>query len=177
MLKKILHVKATPHKSLWQQHKKTILLLSLLGSVQACGGGGGNGSSTTPTVPKSYSFALTSILTNKCGEKLPFVDVELFIQNSDWSVVEKLQPDASGIFSFSSDSELINYTIAAKTQQTGKAEGLELVSFHQVKATTAAIYQAQHTEQIDNSNCECVTNNVEVTHAPISNITKVTSSA
>jgi hypothetical protein len=177
MLKKSLEVKVTPNTSLWQQHKKTLLLLSLLGSVQACGGGGGDSSSTTPTIPISYAFSLTSTLTNKCGETLPFVDVELFIQNSDWSVVDKLQPDASGVFSFSSDSELINYTIAAKTQQTGKAEGLDFVSFNQVKATTAAIYQAQHTEQIDNSNCECVTKNVEVTHAPISNITKVTSSA
>ena len=177
MLKNTLHLKATPHESLWQQHKKTFLLLSLLGSVQACGGGGENSSSTTPTIPKSYSFSLVSTLTNKCGEQLPFVDVELFIQNSDWSVVEKLQPDASGIFSFSSDSELINYTIAAKTQQTGKVEGLELVSFNQVKATTAAIYQAQHAAKIDNTNCECVTKNVEVSHAPISNIAKVSSSA
>lgn len=177
MLKKSLEVKVTPNTSLWQQHKKSFLLLSLLGSIQACGGGGGDSSGTTPTVPKSYAFSLTSTLANKCGEKLPFVDVELFIQNSDWSVVEKLQPDASGVFSFSSDSELINYTIAAKTQQTGKAEGLDFVSFNQVKATTAAIYQAQHADKIDNANCECVTKNVEVSHAPISNIANVTSSA
>ncbi len=177
MLKKSLQLKTTPNTSLWQQHKKTLLLLSIFSSIQACGGGGGDSSGTTPTIPKSYAFSLTSTLTNKCGEKLPFVDVELFIQNSDWSVIEKLQPDASGVFSFTSDSELINYTIAAKTQQIGKAEGLDFVSFNQVKATTAANYQAQHAEKIDNANCECVTKNVEVTHAPISNITKVTSSA
>ena len=177
MLKQLFQLKNTPNASLWQQHKKTFLLLSLIGSVQACGGGGGDSSATTPPIPKSYAFSLTSTLTNKCGEKLPFVDVELFIQDSTWAVVEKLQPDANGVFSFSSDNEFINYTIAAKTQQTGKAEGLDFVSFHQAKATTAAIYQAQHTEQIDNSNCECVTKNVEVTHAPISNISKVTSSA
>jgi hypothetical protein len=176
MLKKLFQLKITPSTSLWQQHKKTFLLLSLLGSVQACGGGG-DSASTTPVIPKSYEFSLTSTLTNKCGEKLPFVDVELFIQNSDWGVVEKLQPDANGVFSFSSESEFINYTIAAKTQQTGKAEGLDFVSFHQAKATTTAIYQAQHAEKIDNINCECVTKNVEVTHAPISNISKVTSSA
>jgi len=51
------------------------------------------------------------------------------------------------------------------------------VSFHQVKATTAAIYQAQHAAKIDNTNCECVTKNVEVSHAPISDIAKVNSSA
>ena len=177
MLKQLFQLKNTLNASLWQQHKKTLLLLSLLGGVQACGGGGGDSSATTPTIPKSYAFSLTSTLTNKCGDQLPFVDVELFIQNSSWDVVEKLQPDANGVFSFSSDNELINYTIAAKTQQTGKAEGLDFVSFHQVKATTAAIYQAQHAEKIDNTNCECVTKNVEVTHAPISNIAKVTSSA
>ena len=132
MLKKSLKLKTTPNTSLWQQHKKTLLLLSLFGSIQACGGGGGDSSATTPTIPKSYAFSLTSTLTNKCGEKLPYVDVELFIQNSDWSVIEKLQPDASGVFSFTSDSELINYTIAAKTRQIGKAEGLDFVSFNQV---------------------------------------------
>jgi hypothetical protein len=177
MLNKLFKPKTTLSSSLLQQHKKTLLLLTLFGSLQACGGGGEDGSGTTPTVPKSYALSLTSTLTNKCGEKLPFVDVELFIQNSDWSVVEKLQPDASGVFNYSSDSELINYTIAAKTQQAGKAEGLDFVSFNQVKATTAAIYQAQHAAKIDNTNCECVTKNVEVSHAPISNISKVTSSA
>ncbi len=177
MLNKLFKSEITLNTSLLQQHKKALLLLSLFGSLQACGGGGGDSAATTPTVPKSYAFSLTSTLTNKCGEKLPFVDVELFIQNSDWSVVEILQPDASGIFSFSGDSELINYTIAAKTQQTGKAEGLDFVSFHQVKATTAAIYQAQHAAKIDNTNCECVTKNVEVSHAPISDIAKVNSSA
>jgi hypothetical protein len=177
MLKQLFQLKNTPKNTFSQRHKKTLLLCALIGSLQACGGGGGSKAVTTPTVPKSYAFSLTSTLTNKCGEKLPFVDVELFIQNSDWSVVEKLQPDASGVFNFSSDSELINYTIAAKTQQTGKAEGLDFVSFNQVKATTAAIYQAQHAGKIDNTNCECVTNNVEVSHAPISNIAKVTSSA
>jgi len=115
MLNKLFKSEITLNTSLLQQHKKALLLLSLFGSLQACGGGGGDSAATTPTVPKSYAFSLTSTLTNKCGEKLPFVDVELFIQNSDWSVVEILQPDASGIFSFSGDSELINYTIPAKT--------------------------------------------------------------
>jgi hypothetical protein len=177
MLKQLFQLKNTPNASLWQQHKKTMLLCSLIGSLQACGGGGGNSSVTTPTIPKSYEFSLTSTLTNKCGEKLPFVDVELFIQNSKWDVVEKLQPNANGVFSFTSDSELINYTLAAKTQQSGKVEGLELVSFHQVKATTAAVYQAQHSEIIDNTNCECVTKNVSLQHATITNINQETSSA
>ena len=177
MLKQLFKLKNTLNVSLSQQHKKTLLLCALMASLQACGGGGGNSAVTTPTIPKSYEFSLTSTLTNKCGEKLPFVDVELFIQDSTWAVVEKLQPDANGVFSFSSDSELINYTLAAKTQQLGKAEGLDFVSFHQVKATTTAVYQAQHSEIIDNANCECVTKNVEVSHTPISDITKVTSSA
>ncbi|MFB0982268.1 MAG: hypothetical protein QMC62_15280 [Alteromonadaceae bacterium] len=82
MLKQLFQLKNTLNASLWQQHKKTLLLLSLLGGVQACGGGGGDSSATTPTIPKSYAFSLTSTLTNKCGDQLPFVDVELFIQKA-----------------------------------------------------------------------------------------------
>jgi|GEM_PF-925368 len=177
MLKKLLKMKEISITPLVNKHKKALFLLSILSCLSACGGGGSSSSNTTPTVPKSYAFSLTSTLANKCGEKLPFIDVELFIQNNDWSVVEKLQPDENGVFNFSSENELINYTLVAKSQQLGKPEGLDFVSFHQVKATTPAIYQAQHESKIVNANCECIISNVEVAHTPISDITKVTSSA
>jgi hypothetical protein len=177
MMKKLFSVKEHLTFSFFLKHKKSVLLFSLLGGIQACGGGGGGSSTTIPTIPQSYDFSLTSTLTNKCGEKLPFIDVELFIQNDDWTVVGKLQPNPNGVFSFTSESELINYTLVAKSQETGKAEGLDFVSFYQVKANTAAVYQGQHAGKIDNANCECITRNVEVSHTPISDITKVTSSA
>jgi hypothetical protein len=177
MLKKLLMIKKMSTISCSFAQKKEFLLLPILAGLSACGGGGSSSSEITPTVPKSYPFSLTSTISNKCGESLPFIDVELFIQNSDWSVVEKLLPNENGVFSFSSESELINYTLVAKTQQTGKAEGLEFVSFQGVKAATAAIYQAKHSSKVLNTNCECLTRNVEVSHTPISDISKVTSSA
>jgi len=177
MLKKLLMINKMSTITYSFAQKKVFLLLPILAGLSACGGGGSSSSDVTPTVPKSYSFSLTSTILNKCGEKLPFVDVELFVQNNDWSVVEKLQPNENGIFSFTSESELINYTLVAKTQLAGKAEGLDFVSYHQVKATTAAVYQAIHASKALNTNCECITRNVEVSHTPISDITKVTSSA
>jgi hypothetical protein len=177
MLLKLFQLQNRPINSLLNNYKKTLLLLPIFLGIQACGGGSGGSDNTTPTAPKSYAFSLTSTLTNKCGEKLPFVDVELFIQNNDWSVVTKLQPNDDGLFSFLSDNELINYTLVAKTQQEGKVEGLDFVSFHQVKATTPAIYQAEHISKVVDVNCECITRNVEVSHTPISDITQVTSSA
>ncbi len=158
-------------------HKKSVLLLSLLISLQGCGGGGGSESGSTPTTPKNYAFSLTSTLTNKCGEKLPFVDVELFLQNENWSTIEKYHPDESGVFSFSTENETINYTLVAKSQKGDKAEGVQLTSFYQARTTTPATYQAQHDEIINNSNCECITKNVSVEHATITNINEVTSSA
>lgn len=177
MLNKLLKINKPSTTSLFFNHKKILLLLPVLSVLTACGGGSGGGGGTIPTVPKTYAFSLSSILVNKCGEKLPFVDVELFIQNSDWSVVEKLQPDENGLFNYVSDKELINYTLVAKTQKQDEIQGLDFVSFHQVKATTPAIYQAQHTEIIDNTNCECVTKNVAIEHATITNINQETSSA
>jgi len=162
-------------------HKKSILLLSLLVGLQACGGGGSD-SDSTPTTPKSYAFSLTSTLSNKCGEKLPFVDVELFLQGEDWSVTEKYIPDENGVFSFTTENETINYTLVAKSQKGDEAEGYQLTSFYQARTTTPAIYPAEHKALSDNldfnSNCECITKNISVDHATISNIDDgVTSSA
>ncbi|NQZ22886.1 MAG: hypothetical protein HRT53_12625 [Colwellia sp.] len=158
------------------EHKKSVLLLSMLVSLQGCGGGS-SGSDPTPTTPKSYAFSLTSTLTNKCGEQLPFVDVELFLQAEDWSTIEKYTPNENGVFSFTTENENINYTLAAKNQKGNKAEGYQLISFYQARTTTPAIYQAQHDEIIDNTNCECIIKNVSLEHATISNINEVTSSA
>jgi hypothetical protein len=177
MLREKMQSRTFPATSVWQHHKSTLLVIALLGSLQACGGGSGGGNSApTPVIPTSYAFSLTSTLTNKCGEKLPFVNAELFIQNSDWSIVEELQPDANGVFRFSSDNELINYTIVAKTQQAGETEGVTLLSFHQANAAIPAMYQAQHSELKNKTNCECVTKNVSVAHATITNIDDVSSS-
>jgi len=179
MMKKLFSInKQTTISFSFLKHKKSILLLALFVGLQACGGGGnGSSANSTPPIPKSYTFSLTSTLTNKCGEKLPFVDVELFLQGEDWSTIEKYTPNENGVFSFTTENETINYTLVAKSQKDDKAEGYQLTSFYQARTTTPAIYQAQHDELINSLNCECITKNISVDHATITNIDKITSSA
>jgi hypothetical protein len=159
-----------------------LLPLACFIGLSACGGGGGGGSDT-PKVPPVYSFSLTSTLTNKCGEELPFTDFEVFVQNEDWSIIEKIVPDVNGMVSLTTENELINYTVAAKSQQGDEVEGYQFTSFYQVNTTTAAIYQAQYQERVNsdddpaNANCECITQDVEARHTPLTNIDNVSSSA
>lgn len=143
--------------------------------LQACGGS----SPSTPEVPVElieYSFALTAQLTNACGAKSAFSDIELLLQDDNWQTLNRYSADESGVISFVTTNEFINYTIVAKDQQGTEAEGLNVVSFYQASSNTPADYQARFDKLLDNSNCECVSQNLELTHRPFTTQAKVTSS-
>ncbi len=143
--------------------------------LQACGGS----SPSTPEVPVEpieYSFSLTAQLTNACGAKSAFTDIELLLQDDNWQTLNRYSADESGVISFVTTNEFINYTIVAKDQQGTEAEGLNVVSFYQASSNTPAHYQARFDNALDNSNCECVSQNLELTHRPFTTQAKVTSS-
>lgn len=149
------------------------LLLTLF--LQACGGS----SSSTPQVPVEpveYNFSLISQLTNVCGVASAFTDIELLLQDDTWQTLEKHSPDENGIISFFTTNEFINYTVVAKDQKGNAAEGLNVVSYYQASSATPSYYQAQFDELVDNASCECITQDVQVSHRTFAEQNSVTSS-
>ena len=155
--------------------KKLILPSFLTLLVQGCGGS----SASTPEVPVEpieYTFSLTSQLTNDCDISSAFSEVELLLQDDTWQTLQRYQADENGVISFTTTDEFINYTLVAKDQKGSEAEGLNVVSFYQASSTTPAYYQAQFDNSLDNSSCECVTQDLELSHRPFANQASVTSS-
>ncbi|ALO34091.1 hypothetical protein CMT41_04630 [Colwellia sp. MT41] len=137
------------------------LLLTIL--LQGCGG---SSSSTPPepSEPVEYNFSLTSQLSNDCGVSSAFMEIELLLQDDTWQTLKTYQPDDNGVISFITQDEFINYTIVAKNQQGDEAEGLNVVSFYQASSDTPSHYQAQFDDLVDNTTCQCVTKNLELSH-------------
>lgn len=150
------------------------LLLTVL--LQACGGGSSPGISEKPVVPLDRTFSFSAKITNDCGISSPFVEVELLLQDNDWQTINTYKADENGLISFVVDSEFINYTLVAKDQQGEEAQGLNVLSFYQASSDTPAYYQARFDATLDNSSCECVTQDLKLSHRPFLEQKSVTSS-
>ena len=131
---------------------------------------------TEPEEPQEHTFILTAQLTNDCGVTSAFTDIELILQDDTWQTLNSYKADDSGVISFVTESEFINYTLVAKNQQGNEAQGLNVVSFFQANSATPSHYQAQFDEFVDNTSCECVTQNIELSHRTFDVQTSVTSS-
>ncbi len=152
------------------------LLLTLF--LQGCGGSSSD-TPPPPVEPVEYTFTLSAQLTNDCGVASAFTDVELLLQDDTWQTLNSYKADENGQISFVTESEFINYTIVAKNQQGSEAEGLNVVSFYQANSATPSHYQAQFDGMLDGlneKNCECVTQNIELSHRTFDKQTSVTSS-
>jgi len=141
--------------------------------LSACGG---SGSSTTSASQTSYPFELTATLNNSCGGQAAFSDIELLLQDDDWQVIERYQADASGVISFTTSDEYINYTLVAGSQQGDEAAGLDIKSFYQANSAVTSSYQATYDSQISDASCECFSNNVVLTHRTLASMRDVHSS-
>lgn len=150
--------------------------LFLAVALQGCGSDSSGGDSG-PSEPVEYTFSLNAKLTNDCGVSTTFTDVELLLQDDTWQTLNSYTPDENGLISFVTESEFINYTLVAKSQEGSDSEGLDVVSFYQASSATPSTYYAQLATQVDNSTCECVTQNVVLSHALIDTQTSVTSSS
>jgi len=154
----------------------TAVAIALL--VQGCGSSdstsasaGGSSSSGT-----SYTFTLNAILKNSCSVESPFTEIELLLQDDDWTWQETYTPDESGVISFTTSNQNINYTIVAKTQSGDAAEGLEIVSFYQASSDQESVYYATYDEQLNDDSCECMTQNVSLRHRSIETLDEAWSS-
>jgi hypothetical protein len=148
----------------------SILLLLL----QSCGSGGSDDSSTSST--SEYQFKLSAHITNKCGQPMVFNQFEVHLQDDSWKLVKKYNADVNGQVSFTTNQENINYTIVAKSQQEQNEEGLDIVSYYQANTTVAASYEAKYDSLVDNSSCECVSQDIEVQHREFSAIDTISAS-
>lgn len=154
-------------------NKFSITLISLL-FLQSCGSGSSSDSSTP--VIKEYQFQLEAHLTNSCGQKIAFDRYEVHLQDDDWQLIEKYNADVNGQVNFTSRQEDINYTIIAKSQKEQSAEGLDIVSYYQANAATSASYEATYDNLKDNTNCECITQDITIQHRAFSIVDSISTS-
>lgn len=155
-------------------YKLCIIFISFL-ILQSCGSGSSSSSNTTTTVPE-YQFELSAQLANECGQQVTFNQFEVHLQDENWQLIEKYSADVNGFVNFTTDQENINYTIIAKYQQGESGESLDVVSYHQANTTTTATYTATYDELLDNSTCECVTQDIELQHRAFTIIGSVSTS-
>jgi hypothetical protein len=153
--------------------KKHLLSLTLIGFLSSCGS---SSEGETPVEPIALTFSLSSVLINDCGVEAPFTDIELLLQDSDWQTIEVYKSDENGLISFSTFDENINYTLVAKNQAGNGVEGLNIESYYQAKTVKASRYVAQYDQRKDQSTCQCITQDVELTHRPLNARATVTSS-
>ncbi|MDN3652016.1 hypothetical protein QWY77_04445 [Thalassotalea ponticola] len=142
--------------------------------LSACGGG--DDATSSPESPFPSTFTLQAKLVNDCGIESGFNDIELLLQDKNWQVLSRHQPDQDGQFSVDVDSSHINYTLVAK-HQSSDIESLEVLSFYQVATAQSATYYATHQGLVDNSSCLCQTSDIELNHPRIDSDIRAHSSA
>ena len=144
--------------------------------IQACGGGSDDTTPITTPDPTEYTFVLSSVLTNKCGVESPFTNVELLIQDDSWQITDRFTPDANGQITFTTLNETINYTLVAEQQVGSGVQGLNIESVLQAKAASPVKFIGIYEELTAQSSCECVTQNVSISHRSFNTRSQVTSS-
>lgn len=148
----------------------SITIISLLLLVQSCGSGSSNDTAV------EYEFTLLAKLTNQCGQQIAFDQLEVHLQDDDWQLIEKYTADVNGNIHFITEKKEINYTIIAKSQQGENEEGLDIISYYHANTVTPAWYKATYDSLQDNSNCECVTQDIELQHRVFSLIDSISTS-
>jgi len=153
------------------KHSPVILVPLLF--LQACGS---ESSSDKTPEPSEYQFNLAAKISNKCGLKSSFDQLEVHLQDENWELIAKYPATVDGLVSFTTSQKEINYTIVAKTQQGEEMEGLDIVSYYHAQTTTPAKYSATYDNLQDNATCECTTQNIELAHKTFSSIDSVATS-
>ena len=148
----------------------SILLLS------ACGGGGGGGGNDD-TQPASYTLNISSLIENSCGLTTPYKDVELVLQDQDWNVLSTHTANSEGLISVTTELKQVNYTLVSSYKGDNGIESYEAVSYFQANTSTPVTYFATHSDKVDNSTCECVTQDLVLNHVKLEDIDNAVSSA
>jgi len=126
--------------------------------LAGCGGGDSVTTNTT------YTFELNAYVLNNCDVKSPFTEIELLVQDDNWQITERHQPDTNGLISFITNDKYINYTLVAKSRSGEAAEGLDIRSYYQANTGTISNYKATYDSLVNNDTCQCITNNLLLNH-------------
>mgnify|MGYP006081272779 CR=1 FL=1 len=161
-----------PQKNLFRNI--SVISVAFIFFLQGCGGS--SSVTSTPAVPIERTFLLSSVLVNDCGIEAPFTDIELLHQDSNWRTIAVHKSDENGVITFNTFEESINYTLVAKNQEGNGVEGLNIESYNQAKTTTVSRYVARHDQNKDQLSCQCLIQDVELSHKPLTSRETVTSS-
>lgn len=81
------------------------------------------------------------------------------------------------MISFQTQQPTINYTLVAKTQQGNDPVGYDINSFYQANTAISSTYPVTYDSLVDNSSCQCITQDVILNHRNFKTRDKVLSSA
>lgn len=156
------------------------ILFPTLASVfllASCGGGGSSSSDDDNKPPATYQFTLQSLIKNSCGVTSAYSDAQVFLQDENWQVLSEHQVNSEGLVELSTTNNKINFTILAAYKGDNDIESYQAVSYHQVDTNVKATYYATHSDKVDNSTCECITQDVVLSHINSNNVQGALSSA
>lgn len=151
---------------------KNSIIITLLLLIQSCGSSSDSSSDTAT----EYEFTLLAELINQCGQQAAFNQLEVHLQDENWQLIKKYTADMNGQINFITDQKEINYTIIAKSQQGESEESLDIISYYHANTSTPAWYTATYDKLLDNSNCECVTQDIELRHRAFSKVDSISTS-
>jgi len=144
--------------------------------IQACGGGSSSESEPIVIEPTEYELNLSSVIVNKCGVESPYLNLELLIQDENWQITQRYTPDENGQIKVSLFRQNINYTLVAKRQIGNEEKGLDIHSYIQVETSTPIAYKGVYESITDQSSCECITQDVNISHRSYNTRSQVASS-
>lgn len=145
--------------------------------LTACGGGSSSSDANDNNPPPINTFTLRAVIENSCGKSMPYMDVELLLQDQNWQLISRHASNENGEISLTTPSSTINYTLVAKSQTENQDEGIEAISYFGVNASNSVTYVANNVSQQDNSLCECQTNDLVLSHPRINSLSDADSSA
>ncbi|WNC67983.1 hypothetical protein RI845_15840 [Thalassotalea nanhaiensis] len=158
------------HKLLRLSYLPSLILLT------ACGSGSG-GSDDDDKEPTTHQFTLQSLIKNSCGQATPYSDAQVFLQDENWQVLSEHQINDEGLVEITTTNDKINFTVLAAFKGDNNIESYQAMSYHQVDSDVKATYYATHSDKLDNSTCECITQDVVLSHINSNNVQNALSSA
>ncbi|MDP2562393.1 hypothetical protein [Psychrobium sp. 1_MG-2023] len=156
---------------------KTLIAATVTALLVGCGGGGSGSSSTPGNNTKEYTFDLTVSTTNQCGESQAVPNVEVLLQDANWDVISTHQTDELGQISIVTTQSIINYSVVSPSYNGDNLKDLNIYSYANISSSINAALTLDRAALADNTNCQCVTQDIELAHTSLDELTLAGTSA